>query len=416
MPQNLEQFLVLEVQASVEGRPLPSAEYRNAPDLVAGLTNQGSGNWGPMGWSVRYRQGDPAAGPKWAEFFARSREVFMGDEELSTTYGLWGHLLPVAAVHDQAAKNGDAENATAALEWLRYFFGVYELCRAPDGTILTVGMRSSPWHAPEQASTWLGWVRALARGEDLAPWEALGKKWGLGMGQSFIPPTARAVLPSLAAAATSPEPLPRLAMMVPLHVLRGEGWLAVWLERNVNGNTPPLLGAVWRDGAASYLPSISAPTMRRIRQKFDEGTCRRDGEVLVYDSNLYGHQEAPLPAGGQETVLGLAGDPGPVVPPAPEPAPAPAPQPAPPPAPAPAAPIDLQAIADVVAGLAIPNKQQAFRAGLVAELRGGSPRPLSAIADDVATLGIGDNQEQAPRWRQAIAQLRGTGASPMASQ
>jgi len=304
----------------------------------------------------------------------------------------------VAAVHDQAVKNGDADLAAAALEWLRYFFGVYELCRAPDGTILTVGMRSSPWHAPEQASTWLGWVRALARGEDLAPWEALGKKWGLGMGQSFIPPTARAVLPSLAAAATSTEPLPQFAMMVPLHVLRGDGWLAVWLERNVNGNTPPLLGAVWRDGAASYLPSISAPTMRRIRQKFDEGTCRRDGEVLVYDSNLYGHQEAPLPAGGQETVLGLAGDPGSDVPTVPEPAPA--------------VPIDLKAIADVVAGLAVPNKQQAFRAGLVAELRGGSLRPLSAIADDIASLGIGDNQEQTPRWRQAIAQLRAAGQKP----
>jgi len=307
MTQNLEQFLVLEVQASVQGRPLPSTTYKEAPDLVAGLTNQGSGNWGPMGWSVRYRQGDPAAGAKWDEFFARSREVFMGDEELSTTYGLWGHLLPVAAVHDQAARNGDADRAAAALEWMRYFFGVYELCRAPDGTILTVGMRSSPWHAPEQAATWLGWMRALARGEDLAPWEALGKTWGLGMGQSFIPPTAHAVLPSLTAAATSSEPLPQLGMMVPLHVLRGGGWLAVWLERNVNGNTPPLMAAVWRDGTASHLPSGSSPNMLRIRQKFDEATCRRDGEALVYDSNLYGHQEAPLPAGGQEIVLGLAG-------------------------------------------------------------------------------------------------------------
>jgi hypothetical protein len=214
------------------------------------------------------------------------------------------------------------------------------------------------------------------------------------------------VLPSLAAAATRSEPLPPFAMMVPLHVVRGDGWLAVWLERNVNGNTPPLLGAVWRDGAASYLPSISAPSMRRIRQKFDEGTCRRDGEVLIYDSNLYGHQEAPLPAGGQETVLGLGT--GSAAPSVPEPAP----RPAPPPTPPPTAPVDLQAIADVVAGLAIPNKQQALRAGLVAELRGSSPRPLSAIADDLDSFGIGDNQEQTPRWRQAIAQLRAAAQPP----
>ena len=398
-----EQALVLEVQASVTGLPLPSEEYKKAPDLVAALTNQGSGNWGPMGWSVRYRLGEPAAGAQWDGFFARSREVFMGDEQLSATYGLWGHLLPVAAVHDWAEKQGDSERATAAMEWMRYFFGIYELCRAPDGTVLTVGMRSSPWHPPEQASTWLGWVRALARGEDLSPWAALGKQWGLGIGQSFIPPTARAILPSLAAAAKSSEPLPQLAMMVPLHILRGDGGVAVWLERNVNGNTPPLMGAVWRDGTATYLPSLSNPNMRRIRQKFDEAFCRRAGEVLVYDSNLYGHEEAPLPADGQEIVLGVPDGSGVTAPPhVPQPA---GPSVPPSDVPKPAS-IDLRAIADVIAGLGIPRKQQEFRAGLVAELRGPSPRPLSKIADDVASLGIGDNQEQTPRWREAIAKLR----------
>lgn len=392
-PANSEQRLVLEVQASVQGLPLPSRQYLSVPDLVAGLTNQGSGNWGPMGWSVKYRQGDPAAGPKWAEFFTACRTAFMGDEELSTTYGLWGHLLPIASVHGWAEHLGDAALAAAALEWLRFFFGVYELCRAPDGTILTVGMRSSPWHAPEQASTWLGWVRALARGEDLGFWEALGKKWGLGMGQSFIPPTARAVLPSLAAAAWSAEPLPAFGLMTPLHVMRGDGWLAIWLEQNVNGNTPPLMGALWRDGAVSYLPDVRADSMRRIRQDFDHASCQLTGGVLSYVSSLYGAQSLPLPGGGQEIVLGVGASP--------------RPQPIdPPPVQPPAPGLDLTALVSVVSGLLVPRKQVGYKNTLVDQIRKAQPGDYAALADAVAQLGIGDNEPQAAAWKRVIVALK----------
>lgn len=306
MVQNPEQPLVLELKASVEGKPLPSEVYKTAPDLVAGLMGGGSGNWGPLGWAVAYRQNPRGIRERWLAFFAASRKLFMGDELLSTTYGLWGHLLPVAAVHEKASREQDEGLATAAFDWLRFYFGAYELCRVPDGTILTVGMRSSPWHAPEQAATWLGWVRALARGEDLGRWEAAGHKWGLGMKQSFIPPTARAVLSSLAAASTAAG-LPPFGTMTPLHVLDADsGQRAVWLEANGNGNTPPLMGAVWRDGHVGFLPDVHGDNMTRIRQQFDHATCRRDAEAgaLVYDSNLFGHQVLPLPAGGFETVIG----------------------------------------------------------------------------------------------------------------
>src|SRR3954468_14423004 len=176
----LEQDLVVELRAEVLGLPKPASNASaRVGDLTASLTNGGSANWPPLGWAVRYRQGDPEAPAQWQSFFPASRKTFMGDEELSTIYGTM-HLLSVAAVHDHAVATGDPL-AGDALEWMRYWFGIAELMRAPDdGTILMVGMRSGG-HPPEVGVVWNGWLRALARGEDLGPWEARGKSLRLGL-------------------------------------------------------------------------------------------------------------------------------------------------------------------------------------------------------------------------------------------
>jgi hypothetical protein len=176
MAENPEQHLVLELQDVVQGRPPRSTVYLDQPDLVASLGGDSSQNWPVLAAAIRYSLDETGFREKWLAFFAKSMGgLFMGSECWSTTYGLWGHALPVAAVHTHAVAKGQTDVADGALAWLRVFWGVYRDCTAPDGTILTVGLRSSPWHTPVQCSTWLAWVRAMALGEDLGPWEALGR-------------------------------------------------------------------------------------------------------------------------------------------------------------------------------------------------------------------------------------------------
>jgi hypothetical protein len=266
MPEpNPEQHLVLELEDVAEGRKPRSDFYLQVPDLVTSLGGQGSQNWPVLGAAVSYCLDSPGFSEKWLAFFAASlaasQGLFMGSECWSTTYGLWGHALPIAVVHTHATGKRDADVATGALDWLRIFWGVYRECTAPDGTILTVGMRSSPWHDPAQASTWLSWVRAMALGEDQSRWLAAGHTLGLGMGQSFIPPTASTVKATLAAA-MAPGPIPAFSCLAPMHVLSGDGFLAVWVDHNVNGNTPPLAAAAWVNGTITYLPGLFSQVQR----------------------------------------------------------------------------------------------------------------------------------------------------------
>jgi hypothetical protein len=374
-----------------------------------------------VGWAVRYRGGEAAATDQWSRFFAASRETFMGTEMFSLIYW-WGHALPVAAVAEHAAASQDAAMAAAADEWLRYYFGVMERMRDPvSGAILMVGMRSGG-HDPEGAGTWLGWLRALARGEDLGPWEARGKELHLGMRNRWEYRTAKALQSTLAKPATSTEPLPAYGLLAPVHIYRTEEGLAVWCEKNVNGNTTPLMGAVSIFGKS--LDHLPAKGGLRIRQKFEHVTCVPAGGRLVYESNLQGREELPLPGGVvvQEITLGTAGD-GAPVPVEPKPV---EPKPVEPVEPKPVEPVepkpvvavepvvalpadpgpDLPAIADLIAGLLLPNKQKQLQARIVEELRNGPQRPLSEVADEVETFGINPDQPQGPRWLEAIRLLR----------
>lgn len=304
----LEQELTPELEASVTGDLELNAGMASmkVADLAGSLTSGGSANWPPMGWAVRYRGGEAAATDQWSRFFTASRETFMGDEMFSLIYW-WGHVLPVAAVAEHAAAIQDAATTAAADEWLRYYFGAMELMRDPvSGAILMVGMRSGG-HDPEGAATWLGWLRDLARGEDLGPWEAQGKKLNLGMRNSWAYRTARALQSTLAGPATSTDPMPAYGLLAPVHIDRTDEGLAVWCEKNVNGNTTPLMGAVSVFGKSlDYLPAKGG---RRIREKLEEVTCAQAGDRLVYESNLQGHAELPLPGGAvvQEITLGMAG-------------------------------------------------------------------------------------------------------------
>ena len=397
----IEEDLVPELEASVTGglKLKSSLASMKVGDLAGSLTSGGSANWPPLGWAVRYRGGEAASREQWLRFFTASRKTFMGSEMFSLIYW-WGHVLPVAAVAEHAASSGvsDSEVAAAANEWLRYYYGVMELARDPQsGVILMVGMRSGG-HLPETATTWLGWLRALARGEDLSRWEADGRRLNLGMKKSSKYRTAKALQGALAKAAASTEPLPGYGLLSPVHIYQTDEGLAVWCEKNVNGNTTPLMGAVSIFGKSlDYLPKDGG---KRIRQKFEQVTCAPAGNQLVYDSNFQGRQVLPLPGGPvrREITLGMA-DGGPVIGP-----PVVEEERVEPPAHGP----DLTAVADMIAGLLLPKKQRDLQSRIVAELRDGPQRPLSAIADEVQTFGINPDQAQGKPWQEAIRLLRAT--------
>ncbi len=388
----LEQRLTPELETSVtKGLKLKSdLASLKVGDLAGSLISGGSANWPPLGWAVRYRAGDPVARGQWLRFFTESRRKFMGLEMFSLIYW-WGHVLPVAAVAEHAGSDPDV--AAGANEWLRYYFGVLDQVRDPSsGAILLVGMRSGG-HPPEGEATWLGWLRALAKGEDLGRWEGDGRRLKLGMKNSWEYRTAKALQSTLARAAASTEPLPAYGLLTPIHIYQTDEGMAVWCEENVNGNTTPLMGAVSLFGKSlDYLPKNGGA---HIRQRFDHATCARNDGRLVYDSNLQGHQELPLPGGAVQREITLGRPDG--VAPAPIPAPV-----EPPPDDGP----DLSAVADLIAGLQLSNQQKGMQSRIVAELRNGPQRPLLAIADEVATFGINPEQPQGEPWQEAIRLLQ----------
>jgi hypothetical protein len=254
------------------------------------------------------------------------------------------------------------------------------------------------------------------------------------MGQSFIPPTATAVKASLAAAMSAPGPLPAFGCRTPMHVLRGDGFVAAWLDQNVNPNTPPLAVAAWVNGTVTYLPGPFSQ-VAKIRQQLDKITVTRSATGLDYTSSLYGKGNIPLPAGGVETVYGdgksvstggvtpivtpvVSGPVDPVVPadpivpvvPSDPIVPVDPVVPIVPIGPVGPPPVNLGRVADLIAGLQLPHFQRDAQRSLVAELRAGTSRPLSEIAGEVAAFGIGPGQPQAVPWQEAVRLLRGESA------
>src|SRR5262249_26688730 len=135
----------------------------------------------------------------------------------------------------------------------------------------------------------------------------------------------------------------------------------------------------------------------RIRQQFDHMSCTLDGATICYASSLYGEAQLDIP-GTVESDLSL---------PLGMPAPPPPDDNPPPPEVHGDLAARLAAIADGVAALRLALSQQPLQSAIVAELRRGVlDRPAAAIADDVASFGIGAGQAQAPAWRQLIAEIR----------
>jgi hypothetical protein len=299
--------MVLELEDAVLGRPPRSATWKQySSGLAADLANGRSGNWKPLGCAVALLQVDQRsiASPEarriigeWVDYYAASRDGFMGGEFGSRIYGAWHMLsnLAVAGWSERMFKDNQG-----ALDWLAVWWHLCRSLRAPDGQILMIGQRSG---GHPTTPGWFEYFYARASGEGVQQAEAWGRAAGLGIKKSWTEQVLKALQGTLSRsfARAMAMPAPEFALRRPLTVIRTDAGLAAYLgtdpERGVewsndNGNTTPVVGATWQDGQARYLPDNGGI---RLRQRFER--CRvveQDGK-LIYDSDVNGHQELDIP-------------------------------------------------------------------------------------------------------------------------
>jgi hypothetical protein len=299
--------MVLELQDAVLGRPPRSAVWkRYASGLAADMSNGRSGNWKPLGCAVALYQvrPDAIASPEarriiaeWVDYYAASREEFMGAEFGSRIYGPWHVLSNLAAA---AWIEKVFPDNPSALDWLAAWWHLCRGLRAPDGQILMIGQRSGghPTHPG-----WFEYIYARAGGEGLQQAEAWGKAAGLGIKQSWMYQVLNALQPTLSRSFTRAMsmPAPAVGLRRPLTIIRTDVGMAAYLGidpgngvewSNDNGNTTPVVAATWQDGAARYLPDNGGI---RLRQRFERCKVVEQDGKLIYDSDVNGHQELPIP-------------------------------------------------------------------------------------------------------------------------
>lgn len=279
-----EDLLTQELLAVLQGKAPATEQWKKGYSAARTLDPDYSGscNIPLLGAAIRLRLlGDNV--DDWRDFFAASHGRWMGIETGSRIYASW-HFLAVAAVAEHPKLRD------AALGWLSFGVDLLRRMQAPDGRLLLVGQRSAG-HAPDPG-LW-EWIAATIFGGDVARAEAWCKQFGVGLKQRWEYSALKILLPTFqAAAAMPPEPHEVLS---PYHFAEGNGWRAVWTERNLNPNTPPVLGVLWTPAAIQWLPDNGGA---RIREQFDHATCElaQDGRSLVYVSSLYGGATLVLPA------------------------------------------------------------------------------------------------------------------------
>lgn len=303
--KNPEQNLVRELQATVTGDELPSKVFMRgvAPgqNLAIHLTGGTSGNWWLIAFAIAYYRQVDGVRERILEFFAASRSCWMGEELLSIIYGLWGHLLPVAAIYMAAMRDKDAEVAGAALEWMKFWFRVQSRCLAPDGaTILTVGARSGGHRQivptlPIPDAVWVCYIFAAATGAGTARWLSAAKTLNLAPNKDPIKIISDALLSALHdGAQVTNGPLPPFRTITPIHCLRGEFAEAVWMESSPSSLTPSLMAAGWdrtAGGVPIYLPERGGA---HFRKSADHAVCGKTSNLLLYQSSIVGQENQAM--------------------------------------------------------------------------------------------------------------------------
>jgi hypothetical protein len=339
---------------------------------------------------------------------------FGGSEFLSTIYWGW-HLLSHLALIRKGGDIGAKARRWVVLNWV-----LFRAIQAPNGSLMLFGQRSAG-HNPKPRE--VDWLFARASDGDVARAEKWCKEAGAGLkrgfefeiGNELISEMRQTWQESLAIKETD---LPGLfPVRVPTEIIRTTEGVAVVHATNCNPNTPPILaGVCTQDGRRDIFPTsdvkgVKVPGGIRIRQRFDQATARIDGSEIVYTSALFtggAEQRITLPGGDLIYHLKLgtgAVAPVPVTEPEPEPV-----DPGTEPEPEPPFP-DLANAADLIENLTVRKQKKNDKAQIVAQLRSGDldDDALDNLIARVRDLGIGEGQEQADRWRQAIAILEGVG-------
>jgi hypothetical protein len=308
MPQARPELdMVLELQDAVQGLPPRTATWRSySSGLAADLSNGKSGNWKPLGCAIALLQVDqrniesPEARriiAEWVDYYAASRDQFMGGEFGSRIYGAW-HVLSNLAVAAWSEKM--FRDNTSALDWLAVWWRLCRELRAPDGQILMIGQRSG---GHPTTPGWFEYIYARAGGEGLQQAEGWGRAAGLGIKKSWMYEVLNVLQPTLSRSfeRAMAMPAPQFGLRRPLTIIRSDVGMAAYLGNdpargiewsNDNGNTTPVVGATWQDGQAKYLPDNGGI---RLRQKFDRCKVVEVDGKLIYDSDVNGHQELTIP-------------------------------------------------------------------------------------------------------------------------
>lgn len=303
-----ERYLGKELVAAVAGRKPATIAWTRGDGRVSMVTGLGSCNLPLLRWAVRlWREPEGRFGDAvevWLAIFAFLRTAWMSSEFGSRIYGTW-HLGSVLAVYAWARKHGQRALEDAAGGWLLYWWCLCRLIEAPDGRILMVGMRSAG-HAPHAGM--LEWLFAAATGGDTRRWEAEARRHRLGLRQKWEYQLAKSLgsslvcsaAPLLGRVADAEVVMPRYGLRVGLHILRTSEGLAAWVEDqdpddddNVNANTAPVMGSVWRAGQLDWLPPNGGD---RVRRK-ERAVCQREGDRLVYAGSHHGQHSLQLPGG-----------------------------------------------------------------------------------------------------------------------
>lgn len=400
-----EQHVTLELEAAVNGRPLPSEVYKEvlAADISAALLDGRSGNILLVGKVVGLWAGAPVR-DELVVFLVASQKTHMGDEQGTTIYGPL-HVGAVAGIHLWAVRHADVELAELALGWLRFWVGFYRLCRTSSGVYLTVGNRSGGHDQTEDMLTvpdagWIAYVMAAAEGEALPL--GLVKELKLGPASSWIPGCVAGVETSLRAAGSDPRPMPAYGLLSPVHVFAGpDGHAVVVLqEGDGNNNTPAILAAAVLQGKLVYLPAHGGV---HVRGQATHGTCGVEGGQVVYRSTIHGQEEMrfDLPPGLVETVIGSRGQ----VPTVDRVSPA-----HPPSQVTDASTLDPHLAEDFafrLSALRLGRGDSGTRISILAKLHPGLPSSeLASLADQIAAFGIGAGQPQFHLQQDLVGDMR----------
>jgi hypothetical protein len=290
-----EDYLVNEILALVQGKKLPSAEWRVDHCGVHWINGAGSINWGTLGAAIHYSQ-DPA----YREFLMR---VFFPTLRVKLLITEWGtliygemHLSAFVTISHFARQYGHADVLAEVQATLRFILAFTAASQCPDGRILVSGFRSGGNAANKYGRPWYQWALGIARqnGGEIAAGTAMLRAAGTGPKNSWKTAVLTAYSAELVAACPVGPPwtLPSgFSAVCDFVILQCERGVVAFGTENRNSNTFPEILSAWEGGQIACLPGIP-----EVRHGYIECALREDGDSIAW---TIGPQSGRLPLPGK---------------------------------------------------------------------------------------------------------------------